>query len=177
MINFWCVYPNTGFSSSASDKEPSCQCKRHKRHRFDPSVRKIPCRMDGRATHSSILAWRIPWTEEPGRLQSVGLQRFRHGWSNLAHTLIQTHVFLFGPMFFFFDSTLLRYNWNTLDGTYLKCILWLVFAIGQIHKNFTTVKIINISIASQIWHPFLCPLATFLPSSPHHHLPTSVTVN
>ena len=27
------------------------------------------------ATHSSILAWRIPWTEEPGRLQSTGLQR------------------------------------------------------------------------------------------------------
>ena len=27
------------------------------------------------ATHSSILAWRIPWTEEPGRLQSVALQR------------------------------------------------------------------------------------------------------
>ena len=30
------------------------------------------------ATHSSTLAWRIPWTEEPGRLQSVGLQRFRY---------------------------------------------------------------------------------------------------
>ena len=28
------------------------------------------------ATHSSILAWRIPWTEEPGRLQFMGLQRF-----------------------------------------------------------------------------------------------------
>ena len=28
----------------------------------------------GMATHSSILAWRIPWTEEPGRLQSMGLQ-------------------------------------------------------------------------------------------------------
>ena len=28
----------------------------------------------GKATHSSILAWRIPWTEEPGRLQSMGLQ-------------------------------------------------------------------------------------------------------
>ena len=27
------------------------------------------------ATHSSILAWRIPWTEEPGRLQSMGLQK------------------------------------------------------------------------------------------------------
>ena len=32
----------------------------------------------GMATHSSILAWRIPWTEEPGRLQFVGLQRVEH---------------------------------------------------------------------------------------------------
>ena len=30
------------------------------------------------ATHSSILAWRIPWREEPGSLQSMGLQRVRH---------------------------------------------------------------------------------------------------
>ena len=30
------------------------------------------------ATHSSILAWRIPWTEEPGGLQSIGSQRVRH---------------------------------------------------------------------------------------------------
>ena len=30
---------------------------------------------EGMATHSSILAWRIPWTEEPGRLQSMGLQK------------------------------------------------------------------------------------------------------
>ena len=30
------------------------------------------------ATHSSILAWRIPWTEEPDRVQSMGLQRVRH---------------------------------------------------------------------------------------------------
>ena len=33
---------------------------------------------EGMATHSSILAWRIPWTEEPGRLQSTGSQRVRH---------------------------------------------------------------------------------------------------
>ena len=32
----------------------------------------------GMATHSSILAWRIPWTEEPGGLQSTGLQRVGH---------------------------------------------------------------------------------------------------
>ena len=32
----------------------------------------------GMANHSSILAWRIPWTEEPGGLQSMGSQRVRH---------------------------------------------------------------------------------------------------
>ena len=32
------------------------------------------------ATHSSILAWKIPWMEEPGRLQSMGSQRVRHNW-------------------------------------------------------------------------------------------------
>ena len=33
---------------------------------------------EGMATHSSILAWEIPWTKKPGRLQSIGLQRVRH---------------------------------------------------------------------------------------------------
>ena len=35
---------------------------------------------EGMATHSSILAWRIPWTQEPGRLQPIGSQRVRHDW-------------------------------------------------------------------------------------------------
>ena len=35
----------------------------------------------GMTTHSSILAWRIPWTEEPGGLQSMGLHRVRHNWA------------------------------------------------------------------------------------------------
>ena len=38
------------------------------------------------ATHSSILAWRIPWTEEPGRLPSMGSQRVGHDWSDYAFT-------------------------------------------------------------------------------------------
>ena len=41
---------------------------------------------EGMATHSSILAWRIPWTEEPGGLQSLGSQRIGHDWSELACT-------------------------------------------------------------------------------------------
>ena len=72
----------------ASGKESTCQCRRLKRHGFDPRLRKIPWRragqltpdplQEGRATHSSIFAWRIAWTEEPGGLQSLGLQRVRH---------------------------------------------------------------------------------------------------
>ena len=40
----------------------------------------------GMATHSSIIAWEIPWTEEPGGLQSIGLHRVTHDWSSLART-------------------------------------------------------------------------------------------
>ena len=36
------------------------------------------------ATHSSTLAWQIPWMEEPGRLQSMGSLRVGHNWSDLA---------------------------------------------------------------------------------------------
>ena len=38
------------------------------------------------ATHCSILAWEIPWTEEPGRLQSTGSQTVRHDWATNTHT-------------------------------------------------------------------------------------------
>ena len=38
------------------------------------------------APHSSILAWRVPWTEEPGRLQSVGSQKVRHDRMTNTHT-------------------------------------------------------------------------------------------
>ena len=42
------------------------------------------------ATHSSILAWKMPWTEESGRLQSVGLQRVGHNW--VINTLSTLHL-------------------------------------------------------------------------------------
>ena len=45
---------------------------------------------EGNATHSRILAWRIPWTEEPGGLQSVGSQRAGHNWVTFTFTFMQT---------------------------------------------------------------------------------------
>ena len=46
------------------------------------------------ATHSSILAWRIPRTEEPGGLQSIGSQRVGHSWSNLAQDDVSISIYL-----------------------------------------------------------------------------------
>ena len=46
------------------------------RRGFNPWIGKIP-QEQGMGTHSSILVWRIPWTEEPGGLQSVGSHRVR----------------------------------------------------------------------------------------------------
>ena len=69
-----------GFPGGASCIEPAC--KRHKRVSSlgweDPLE-------EGMATHSSILAWRTPRTEEPGGLQSMRSQRVGHNLSNTAH--------------------------------------------------------------------------------------------
>jgi len=44
------------------------------------------------ATHSSILAWEIPWTAEPGGLQSMGSQKVRHDLMTNTHTHTHTHT-------------------------------------------------------------------------------------
>ena len=72
-----------GLPGGTSGKEPTWWCRRHKGGGFSPWVGKIPLE-EGMAIQSSVLAWRIPWTEEPGRLQSMGSQRVRHNWSDLA---------------------------------------------------------------------------------------------
>ena len=50
------------------------------------------------AIHSSILAWRIPWTEEPGGPQSMGSQRVRYNWVTNTHTHTNTHIRIGGQM-------------------------------------------------------------------------------
>ena len=59
-----------------SGKEPACRSSASLGWE-DPLEKEM-------ATHSSILAWKIPWTEKPGGLQSMGSQRVRHSWSDLA---------------------------------------------------------------------------------------------
>ena len=68
---------------------------------FDPWGRKIPWRREWQAAHSSILAWRIPWTEEPCGLRSTGSQGIRRDWEtdtltfhpkSLPHTFCPTCI-------------------------------------------------------------------------------------
>ena len=64
----------SGFPSGTSGKEPACQRQRLKEIRVRSLGWEDPLE-EGMATHSSILAWRIPWTEESDELPSIGSQR------------------------------------------------------------------------------------------------------
>ena len=58
-------------------KEPTCQSRRHRTKHSAPGLGRSP---GGGHGYFRILTWRIPWTEEPGGLQCIGLQRVRHDW-------------------------------------------------------------------------------------------------
>ena len=64
------------------------------------------------ATHSSILAWRILWTGEPGRLQSMGSQRDRH--NRMTNTLLQQ---------FFYTGSLSRFDLPLLAEVFFIVLL------------------------------------------------------
>ena len=78
-IVFWITW---GLTRWHSGKESACQWRRcnrcefrrHRRCRFNPLMKAM-------ATHCSILAWKVPWREEPGGLQSMLSQRVRHDWT------------------------------------------------------------------------------------------------
>ena len=70
------VYQCMGFWGGVIDKEPAFQCRRHETQ--IPSLSREDPLEDGMATDSSIPVWRIPWMEEPGGIQSLGLHRVGH---------------------------------------------------------------------------------------------------
>ena len=104
------------------------------------------------ATHFNILAWRIPWTEEPGRLQSMGSQRLRHDWSDLAHTQ-STGIWQRREMF-----TLFHYvTTSTLD--FSNCIPFICPDSQTEEFNYTCLTVdvyINATVFTYIWHGFYC---------------------
>ena len=77
------------------------------------------------ASHSSTLAWKIPWTEEPGGLQSTGSQRVGHAWA--------TPLSIFSTLFKYSYNKLCFDNRNMNENSNLKlwatwCLFWLIIS-------------------------------------------------
>ena len=81
-ISVYEIFYRMYFPGGASGKEPTHQCKKHET-RVQSLGGEDPLEK-GMANNLNILAWRIPWTDEPGRLWSLGSQRVKHDWSDLA---------------------------------------------------------------------------------------------
>ena len=82
--NWWSMGEITGSLGGASGKEPACQSRRQEMRVQSLGLEDLL--EEGTVTHSNVLAWRIPWTEEPGGLQSTGSQRVGRNWSDVACT-------------------------------------------------------------------------------------------
>ena len=100
-VQIW-VHRSMGILRWLSGKESYYQNKRGKRCGFDPFVPYLAGEEDHleweMATHFIILAWKSPWTEELGRLQSIGLQRVGHNWmTEHVHTHRHTHTHTHRP--------------------------------------------------------------------------------
>jgi len=96
-----------------------------------PSLGREDLLEEDMATHSNTLAWRIPWTEEPGGLQSIGLHRVGHDWSDqaAAATAMNLHHFkciqIFGGCNSLFNFVMKKeYHWMTLFYFLLLYLLW-----------------------------------------------------
>ena len=104
-------------------------------------------------THSSILTWKIPWTEEPGGLQSLGLQRVRHDCAQSTYDVLHR-------MFLLKDTTCFI--------TILHSDLWSNVPTLWHSQGALTPKC---CITSHPWHPYSL-LPAFLPlHSLYYHLP------
>ena len=108
------------------------------------------------ATHSSILAWRIPWTEEPGGLQSMGSQRVRRDW-RLTHIPTLTWGISNFPLkvrkkkMELSDFNLKKITWpSNAYTTKFRLLLWLSFF--NINEIYT---VLTLSLGNELMNDFL----------------------
>ena len=114
---------------------------------------------NGMANNSSILAWRTPWTEEPGGLQSMGSERVRHNWVTNTYTLFWAH---------YLTSDQIR-----LD-QWLSCV-WLPAtpsiaarqASLSITNSWSSLRLTSIESVMPSSHLILCRPPLLLPPNTH----------
>ena len=101
---------------------------------------------EGMATHSSSLAWRVPWTEEPGGLQSLRSHRVRHDWSDSA-TAANPH--------WHHDRSKSTVNLGVHSWCSVFCAKWHVSITLVLQSIFTALKIL-----------YALPIHSFCPPPP-----------
>ena len=105
-----------------SGKESTCQCRRHRRYRFNPWVGKIPLQEE-MTTHSNILAWKIPWTEEPGGPQSMGSHRVGHDLE-IEHPYTRIRHLSRGSLLCFSYFFLFAYGSSVVPASFVQKIIF-----------------------------------------------------
>ena len=110
------------------------------------------------APHSSTIAWKIPWEEEPGRLQSMGLQRVGHDWATSLHFIPEWSSGF--PYCLQFKSEFCNKDfmiWATVSSQ--SCFCWLCRA----SPSLAAKNIINLILVLTIWWcPYVEPFLVLL---------------
>ena len=97
-----------------------------------------------KATHSSTLTWKTPWTEKPGRLQSIGLQSVRHDWETSLSllclgTLDQTIKLIYISEYFFYVCSLLK---STVTSA-VRMVFLSLFQFSSAHFSLSVQSLIT----------------------------------
>ena len=138
-----------GFPSSTSDKEPSWQCRRQNRCSFYPWVGRVTWRRAWQST-PVCLPGEPPWTEETGWIQSIGSQRVRHHWINLAHRQPCPLNWWCHPAISFLSPLLLLPSVFPASGSFPVSQL---FASGAQSIGASASASVNIPVNIQDWFP------------------------
>jgi len=130
------------------------------------------------ATHSIILAWRIPWTEEPGGLQSTGPQRLRHNWSDLSwmHAAKTPHFPRNKNNVVMLECIMLKTPWSSMKFPSVQSLsrVWLFVtpwiaahqASLSITNSRSSLKLMSIKLVMPSSHLILCCPLLLLPPIP-----------
>ena len=126
--------------------------KAHQTVKNLPAIQKIRVRSlggedpleKGMATHSSILGWRIPWTEEPGELQSMGSPRVRHDWTTNTFNFIAFCFIMLSRYWMFYKSKICGnlVSSKSINTTFSNRICLLLVSVSHfaVFQNFHQQK-------------------------------------
>ena len=149
------LFSRCGSWNSSSVLHLRLYCLQCRRPEFDPWVGKSPWRRKCMATHSSIIAWRISWTEETGGLKSMGLQRTRHNWATnifffFTHPQMKMLLFLFSRCGSWNSGSLLCLR-LLLEGNESEILTQVEF-----QRLLSPIMMLIILCLLQAWYSALC---------------------